>query len=462
MKYGLLVYKETDNIGDDIQAYAAEKFLPQIDYFIDRESLNTFRPENDEKVAVIMNAWYMHNKYNWPPSPYILPGFLSVHICNTDLFMVEEDFFSPFNIEYFKQYAPIGTRDSSTLQVLQAHGIDGFFSACMTLTIEPEENVQKEKKIYCVDVEEDVIDKIRIQASSCQVISITHNMTNEESKFCWAERRKKVQELLFKYQKAQCVVTTRLHCALPCLALGTPVLLLCSDKVEFKNRVDDYLPMLHCCLKSEFMEGDRFDVVNPPPNKNLHIALKEKLIQKVHNFLKKAKGLESTAEIPENYWYHQLLRQSEILKKQLPKLYNVHEHAWENRQAKLYFESQMEQKDLRIKELESWIAELGQTKQYLESQLTTKDLRITELGNWVAQLEEVKEYLKKQVECKNSRIVELEDWAAQLEEAKGYLEKQVEYKDLRISELESWTRELEEAKKYLEKQKQNYDNQNPI
>lgn len=26
LKYGLLVFKETDNIGDDIQAYAAERF----------------------------------------------------------------------------------------------------------------------------------------------------------------------------------------------------------------------------------------------------------------------------------------------------------------------------------------------------------------------------------------------------------------------------------------------------
>ena len=36
MKYGLLVFKETDNIGDDIQAYAAERFLPKVDYYIDR------------------------------------------------------------------------------------------------------------------------------------------------------------------------------------------------------------------------------------------------------------------------------------------------------------------------------------------------------------------------------------------------------------------------------------------
>ena len=56
MKYGLLVFKETDNIGDDIQAYAAERFLPKVDYYIDRESLNVFMPNNQERVAMIMNA----------------------------------------------------------------------------------------------------------------------------------------------------------------------------------------------------------------------------------------------------------------------------------------------------------------------------------------------------------------------------------------------------------------------
>ena len=36
MKYGLVVYKDTDNIGDDILSYAAMRFLPRIDYIIDR------------------------------------------------------------------------------------------------------------------------------------------------------------------------------------------------------------------------------------------------------------------------------------------------------------------------------------------------------------------------------------------------------------------------------------------
>ena len=34
------------------------------------------------------------------------------------------------------------------------------------------------------------------------------------------------EELLSRYAKAQLVITSRLHCALPCLAMGTPVIFI--------------------------------------------------------------------------------------------------------------------------------------------------------------------------------------------------------------------------------------------
>ena len=35
MKFGLLVYRDSLNIGDDVQSYAAAQFLPQVDYFLE-------------------------------------------------------------------------------------------------------------------------------------------------------------------------------------------------------------------------------------------------------------------------------------------------------------------------------------------------------------------------------------------------------------------------------------------
>ena len=33
-KYGIIYYKDTPNLGDDIQTYAASRFYKKIDYFI--------------------------------------------------------------------------------------------------------------------------------------------------------------------------------------------------------------------------------------------------------------------------------------------------------------------------------------------------------------------------------------------------------------------------------------------
>ena len=69
MKYGVIVYEETNNIGDDIQSYAAAQLLPHIDYYIEREHLDVFRPKEDEPVNAIINGWLMYNKLGWPVSP---------------------------------------------------------------------------------------------------------------------------------------------------------------------------------------------------------------------------------------------------------------------------------------------------------------------------------------------------------------------------------------------------------
>ena len=85
MKYGVLYNKYNINIGDDIQAYATARFLPRVDYFIDREHIDEFKTEDGEPVAVIMNAWYMWAKWNWPPSKYILPNMIGFHYADHQL-----------------------------------------------------------------------------------------------------------------------------------------------------------------------------------------------------------------------------------------------------------------------------------------------------------------------------------------------------------------------------------------
>lgn len=56
----------TGNIGDEIQSVAASRFLPQIDYFINRDYMNDFQIDTDDKIKLIMNGWYSHRPENFP------------------------------------------------------------------------------------------------------------------------------------------------------------------------------------------------------------------------------------------------------------------------------------------------------------------------------------------------------------------------------------------------------------
>lgn len=62
-KYALYTYT-TCNVGDEIQSIAARRFLPQVDYYVNRDELKDFHPDTDEEVKLIMNGWYSHKPWN--------------------------------------------------------------------------------------------------------------------------------------------------------------------------------------------------------------------------------------------------------------------------------------------------------------------------------------------------------------------------------------------------------------
>jgi len=61
VKYGLLTYR-TENIGDEIQSIAARQFLPRVDIYVERDSLNNV--VSDEKIKLIMDGCFTHKPEN--------------------------------------------------------------------------------------------------------------------------------------------------------------------------------------------------------------------------------------------------------------------------------------------------------------------------------------------------------------------------------------------------------------
>ena len=242
MKYGLMYYKSTDNIGDDIQTYVAIKFLPHIDYYIDRESLSCFVPDKKEYVSMIMNGWFIHNKLAWPPSPYINPLLISMHFKDLEETDVGDMYLKGIGGDFLKQYGPVGARDFETIKRLEKNSIDAYFSGCLTLTLEKFSKVKKKKKICLVDVSNEVISKVK-DNTNLEIEIITHSLNQKETeKKNIEERMNDVERILKKYQESSIVITTRIHCALPCLELGTPVIVIHKEVFD-EDRLGNFIQL---------------------------------------------------------------------------------------------------------------------------------------------------------------------------------------------------------------------------
>ena len=211
---------------------------------------------------------------SWPPSPVIDPFFISIHFTGTFLPIL----FSEENIAYLKKHAPIGARDLFTLNELQKRDIPSYFSGCLTLTLE-NECQERNDIIYLVDLDEETIQYIKSKTSS-PIVVLTHGKPLLQL-LCVEHRLKYAEHLLNLYRKCKCVVTTRLHAAMPCLAFETPILMISSDR---RGAVDArFTGLLEYTLhssKEELLNGEiEYNFDHPPENPKDYLVMRERLLK---------------------------------------------------------------------------------------------------------------------------------------------------------------------------------------
>jgi len=229
MKKAIVLNFKTNNLGDDIQTYAAMQLLPDFDIILDRENLSS--PNIVEPVKFICNGWFMDKPQNWPPAPNLIPLFISFHVSdfnNSNKLMLSDRL-----LEYYKKHEPIGCRDYYTLGLFQSIGINAYFSGCLTLTLKNKfSNYERNSEILVVDpflfylnnnFKVSIIENLIPKSFHDNIRYITHHKKpNEDIK----KRLNEISDLLERYSKAHLVITSRIHAALPAMALGTPVLFI--------------------------------------------------------------------------------------------------------------------------------------------------------------------------------------------------------------------------------------------
>ena len=269
MIYKLLGIRKVEpevNIGDYVQALASSQFYPQVDGFVERDELSLY---TGEPCKIIMNGWFMAKPEHWPPPKQIEPLFVAFHINSK----AKDAMLKPESISYLKQYEPIGCRDTYSRDLLREKGVDAYFSGCMTLTLGRKyESLEKDDKVYFVDpyfltrwnwkstiraiiflcfhflAIARIARKYPERKSFLRKCMILTGFYREYRKFfsekilvnatyiCQQDRYYsenfssdvallgEAERLVKLYAKARLVVTSRIHCALPCLGMRTPVI----------------------------------------------------------------------------------------------------------------------------------------------------------------------------------------------------------------------------------------------
>ena len=218
-KYAVLSYDtpyKNGNIGDDIQSLASIHMLRKNNIHeyicISREKLKSY---TGEPVHLIMNGWFMQDFTQFPPSENITPVFIGFHCAKEKL--VKN------NIEYFKRFEPIGCRDTHTKRIFEKYNINAYFSGCLTLAFN--ETINKNELIYNVDINTNCtyVPNVNIDMS---LYTDTTIIEHDCQQWDVQKRFNRANELLDIYKSAKLILTTRLHCVLPCRAFGTNVLFI--------------------------------------------------------------------------------------------------------------------------------------------------------------------------------------------------------------------------------------------
>lgn len=301
------------NVGDDIQVVAAKRFYNDFKY-INKYKLAYY---NGEPAKIIMNGWFCHADMDWPPSDDLKPKYISFHINSA----AEQRMLNENGVNYLKAHEPIGCRDITTLAMLKKHNVQAYYSACITLTLQRSRFTQnlKRKGVIINDISykktrylnKNIIKfflkgdfkKLRTYKKNTKLIKNFVLNSFNESDISYTKhslplnsedrdiRYKTGENLLTKYAEAELVITSRIHCALPCLALGTPVIFI-DDSLNHsseRSRLDGLIDFFHIVkIEGNHLvipkEITQLDSLKSLRNKETYKEFRDLIISKLKDF----------------------------------------------------------------------------------------------------------------------------------------------------------------------------------
>lgn len=269
--------KKMENIGDWVQIFAIENLYNYMGISKDEiVSVRISELSSYDGESVILPINFPFYGY-YSLSPKIIPVYLGISVMSGSVVKGLR----------MQNFQPIGCRDYHTLMELRKMGLETYYGGCLTIAF-PKRTASFANKIFIVDVSENILSLIP-QDIKDQAEFITHIYYDDE---CGGEV--KAREIYARYAKeAKLVITSRIHCAQPCLAMGIPVIFICEIKSFRYEVLKPFIPIY------TISNMNQIDWNPSPPDIEYH---KKRLLDcaadQINNTLKK---YEKICEISEFY-----------------------------------------------------------------------------------------------------------------------------------------------------------------
>ena len=244
-KYNLESWNGEGNIGDCIQNIAVRNLYKQMG-ISDNELVKINRDDipnySAEQVILPMQGWFgnVHGVFPLDIPDNITPVYIGLHINSGNNC---RDIFIQKNLAAkMKAFEPIGCRDRNTADFLESLGVKTYFSGCLTLTFPKRENEPENGKIFIVDLAPKALENLPDFILEQADYSITHRYKFKNYPVSYKEAMEfesKAEEILERYKnEAKLVITSRIHSAMPCIAMGIPVIYIHKGNHEKDTRLD--------------------------------------------------------------------------------------------------------------------------------------------------------------------------------------------------------------------------------
>ena len=273
---------------------ASIQYTPFVSSWVDHTDFAAHLPSPPHTSTLAFgNAWWgrTYGGFSFPPSSALRLLLVAVHINQWGVVDNHEG-----ALDYMRAQAPVGARDLKTLEKLLERNVPTYFSACLTLTWDPNIRLMApgpKTDVLVIDtvaysratlanlVPKEIMDSYKSYSVNLGYVNNkgvhTRPSFHHPLQFAYGN--------LLQLAKAKLVITARIHIALPCVALGTPVIFTLIDGNTDSalpggggGRVDGLSELFHVAYRNATDNSWRFkpdwDWENPLPNPSPHLRQK--------------------------------------------------------------------------------------------------------------------------------------------------------------------------------------------